>query len=69
MNINPKGSPRIIVPVKALFLAKPVKNKMNKIEELSDINVDIFRPENQHLLERWERNLNSDPWMMLHGVH
>jgi hypothetical protein len=47
------------------FTAQAPKDKpMNRINELKDINVDLFRPENQHLLEKWERNLNTDPFVM-----
>jgi hypothetical protein len=37
---------------------------MNKIEEMQDINVDLYRPENQHLLRRSGRNLDEDPFLM-----
>ena len=66
LDINPKGSPRMQIVYKDPFTAKQSKTKpMNK--NLEDINVDLFRPENQHLLQKWERNLQSDPFIMQQG--
>jgi hypothetical protein len=65
LDINPKGSPRHTIIYKDPFTAKsPAEKLMNKIDNMKDINVDLFRPENQHLLEKWERNLNTDPFIM-----
>ena len=72
LGVNPVGAPRLPrrykSKVKDPFSAQksPIK-PMNKIEEMQDINVDYYRPENQHLLKRNQRNLDGDPFILAAG--
>ena len=52
LEINPKGSPRLTIIYKDPFTTKAPKEKpMNRLEDLQDVSVDHFRPENQHFLK------------------
>lgn len=72
LGVNPKGSPRLPRQYKKKnkdpFSAEksPIK-PMNRIEEMQDINVDLYRPENQHLLRRQGRNLDEDGFIISAG--